>query len=219
MRSMKKQYAVLGLGSFGLSVALTLEKMGGEVIAVDHSYEKIQEVADQVSYAIRADVTDPDAMKELGNRNLDVVVVAIGENLEAAIMATVLSKEMGIPYVLAKAKSDLQARILKKVGADVVVLPEYDMGARVAKNLISAAFTDWIELSSDFSLVETVVPKSWAGKTLAQLKVREEYDVNVVGLIKDDRIRVTLDPNEPLPGDGVIILIGANEKLEFLNGQ
>ena len=219
MRSMKKQYAVLGLGSFGLSVALTLEKMGGEVIAVDHSYEKIQEVADQVSYAIRADVTDPDAMKELGNRNLDVVVVAIGENLEAAIMATVLSKEMGIPYVLAKAKSNLQARILKKVGADVVVLPEYDMGARVAKNLISAAFTDWIELSSDFSLVETVVPKSWAGKTLAQLKVREEYDVNVVGLIKDDRIRVTLDPNEPLPGDGVIILIGANEKLEFLNGQ
>lgn len=214
---MKKQYAVLGLGSFGLSVALTIEEMGGEVLAVDSSYEKIQEVADQVSYAVRADVSDPEALKMLGNRNLDVAIIAIGENLEASIMAVMVSKEMGIPYVVAKAKTDLQARILKKVGADAIVRPEHDMGARTAKNLMSAGFADWIELSEDFSLVETAIPESWVGKTLAELHVREEYDINVVGLIQDGEVQVTLNPYDPFPEKGVVILIGSNENLEFLN--
>ena len=216
---MRKQYAVLGLGSFGMSVALTLEKMGGEVMVMDSSYEKVQEVADLVSYAVQADAADPDALQVLGTRNLDVVVVAIGENLEASIMAVMVAREMGIPYILAKAKDKLQARILKKIGADTVVLPEHDTGVRVAKNLMNVTFMDWIELSSDFSMVETKVPSGWIGKSLTELRVRENYDINVVGMIENDRIFVSVDPNEPLPSDAVMILIGANRNLELLNRE
>ena len=137
---MSKQFAVLGLGSFGWSVALTLEKMGADVLVVDDSAEKIQEISEDVSYALKADVSDPEALEALGGRNLDGAVVAVSENFEASIMATMLCKDMGIPKVLAKAKDKLQGTILKKVGADAVVYPEIEMGSRVAKNLVAKEF-------------------------------------------------------------------------------
>lgn len=211
---MKKQYAVLGLGSFGWSVAVTLEKMGCDVLAVDDSYEKIQEISDQVAYAMKADVSEPEALKALGSRNLDGVVVAVSENFEASVMAAMICKEMGIPKVLAKANDRLQGAILERVGADMIVYPEMDMGSRVAKNLVAKEFTDWIALSNDYSMVETAVPKRWVGKNLVELKVREKYGINVVGMIKGEEVSVALDPLEPLPEDGILILIGANKTLE-----
>ena len=211
---MKKQFAVLGLGSFGWSVAMTLENMGCDVLVVDDSYEKIQEISESVSYAIKADVTDPEALDALGGRNLDGAVIAVSENFEASVMATMLCKEMGIPKVLAKAKDDLQGTILEKVGADVVVYPEIEMGSRVAKNLVAREFTDWIALSNDYSMVETVVPEKWIGKSLAELKIRERFGINVVGMICSGEVDVTLDPQKPLPKDGILILIGADKILE-----
>ena len=130
---MKKQYAVLGLGNFGVSVALSLQQLGCEVIAVDEDMEKVQEISDHVSYAMRADIGEPSLMKSLGARNLDGLIVAISENMEANIMATLLAKEEGVPYVLAKAQHEHHAAILRKIGADAVVHPEWEMGSRVAK--------------------------------------------------------------------------------------
>ena len=216
---MNRQFEVLGLGSFGRSVALTLEKMGCDVLAVDDSFEKIQEISEQVSYAVKADVSDPEALQALGGRNLDGAVVAVSENFEASVMATMICKEMGIPKVLAKAKDTLQGTILKKVGADAVVYPEIEMGSRVAKNLVAREFTDWIELSDDYSLVEAAVPKSWVGKCLAELKVRERFDVNVVGIILNGEVDVTFDPQKPLPAEGILILIGANDVLEKFDAK
>ena len=167
-----------------------------------------------VSYAMRADVSDPDALQALGGRNLDGAIVAVSENLEASIMATIISKEMGIPYVLAKAKDELQGAILEKVGADAIAYPERDMGERVAKSLMSTAFTDWIELSSEYSLAEVVIPEKWIGKSLSELKIREQYGINVVGIMQGERVEVTLDPYEPLPGGAILILIGATNVLE-----
>ena len=200
---MSKQFAVLGLGSFGWSVALTLD-----------SFEKIQEISEQVSYALKADVSDPEALEALGGRNLDGAVIAVSENFEASIMATMLCKEMGIPMVLAKAKDKLQGTILKKVGADSVVYPEIEMGGRVAKNLVAKEFSDWIELSDDYSMVEAVVPEPWRGKCLSDLKVRERFGINVVGVIINKQVDVTFDPNEPLPANGILIMIGANDVLQ-----
>lgn len=211
---MKKQFAVFGLGSFGRSVALTLESFGCDVTVVDSSYEKIQEISDCVAYAVRADITDQDAMHALGARNLDGAVVAVSENREAGILATIISKEMGIPYVLAKAKDELQAKILEKVGADAVVFPERDMGNRVAKKLMSSAFADWIELSPEYSLTEKMIPEPWIGKSLAQLKIREKYGINVVGIMTGGQVDVTFDPNKPLPEDCILFIIGSNEILE-----
>lgn len=211
---MKKQYAVFGLGSFGHSVALTLENLGCDVVVVDNSMEKIQEIADKVSYAMRANVEEPEVMESLGARNLDGAIIAISENMEASIMATILAKEIGIPYVLAKAQNELHATILKKVGADAIVYPEREMGGRIAKSLVSTNFADWIELSTDYSLVETEMPESWAGKSLVELNVREKYGINVVGVVQEDHVEINVDPMTPLPAKAIIILIGSNKALQ-----
>ena len=216
---MEKQYAVLGMGSFGESVALTLENMGCDVLVMDDSYEKIQDISDKVSYAMKADVSDPDALQALGGKNLDGVVVAVSENLEAGIMATMLCKEMGIPLVVAKAKNKLQGAILQRVGADRIVYPEIEMGSRVAKSLVSREFMDWIELSNDYSMVEIAVPDKWVGRTLVDINVRERLGINVVGIIVNGKIDVTLDPQKPLPEGGVLIVIGANDVLEKFDSK
>ena len=211
---MGKQFAVFGLGSFGKSVALTLQSFGCDVIAVDNCYEKIQDIADSVSYAMCGDVTEPEFMKTIGARNLDGAVIAVSENLEAAIMATMISKEMGIFYVLVKAMDELQGKILEKVGADSIVYPEIDMGERVAKKLISTEFIDWIELSPDYSLTEKLLPKQWEGKSLAELRVREKYGINVIGILKEDKMDMALDPSKPLQPDDMLFIIGKNSDLE-----
>lgn len=216
---MKKQYAVFVLGKFGSSVAVTLEKLGCEVIAIDIAEEKVQEIADQVSYAMRADLHDTGVIQSLGLRNLDGAVVAIADNMESSIMATILSKEAGIPYVLAKAQDELHASILKRVGADAIVFPEMEMGRRVAKNLVSTNFADWIELSPDYSIVETRVPEKWIGKTLRELRIRERYGFNVVGIKKDEKVDVNVRPEMPLEEGTIMIFIGSNEMLNKYKGE
>lgn len=213
-KDMNKQFAVLGLGSFGRSVALSLEKMGCDVMVVDDSYEKIQEISDKVSYAMKADVTDKDALQALGARNLDGAVVAVSEHPEANIMATLLCKEMGIPLVVAKAKDKLQGTILEKVGADSVVYPEIEMGGRIAKSMVANEFVDWIELSNDYSIVEIAVPRRWEGKSLAELDVRKKYGITVVGVMQGEKMDLSFDPQTPLPGNVILVLIGANKILE-----
>lgn len=161
-------------------------------MVVDDSYEKIQEISDNVSYAMKADVTDKDALQALGARNLDGAVVAVSEHPEANIMATLLCKEMGIPLVVAKAKDKLQGTILEKVGADSVVYPEIEMGSRIAKSMVANEFVDWIELSNDYSIVEIAVPRRWEGKSLAELDVRKKYGITVVGVMQGEKMDLSL---------------------------
>ncbi len=210
----KKQFAVLGLGNFGFSLAQNLESFGCEVIAVDSSEERIQEIADDVSYAMRAELNDPDLIQMLGARNLDGVVVAISENLEISILATMMAKELGAPFVLAKARSERHGKILKKLGADAVVFPERDMGSRVAKSIVATNFADWIELSPDFSMVETTVPRQWVGQNLRNLAIREQYGINVVGVIRNKQVTVNMDPDEEFQDMDMLIVIGENEMLK-----
>lgn len=211
---MKKQYAVFGLGGFGENVAVELQKLGCEVIAIDADMERVEAIADQVSLAMKADIEDEEFIRSLGARNLDGVVIAASDNMEASIMATLMCKEIGVPYVMAKAKNELHATVLKKIGADSVIFPEKEMGKRVARSLMSTNFTDWIALSPDYSLVETVLPEKWVGKTLLELDVRKNYDVIVVGIKDGDKVEVSPDPKEQLQEEDVLILIGSNESLE-----
>lgn len=183
-------------------------------MVVDDSYEKIQEISDKVSYAMKADVTDKDALQALGARNLDGAVVAVSEHPEANIMATLLCKEMGIPLVVAKAKDKLQGTILEKVGADSVVYPEIEMDSRIAKSMVANEFVDWIELSNDYSIVEIAVPRRWEGKSLAELDVRKKYGITVVGVMQGEKMDLSFDPQTPLPGNVILVLIGANKILE-----
>ena len=216
---MRKQYAVFGLGNFGKHLALGLENLGCEVVVVDNSMEKIQEIADKVSYAMCANIEDPEVIKSLGARNLDGAVIAISENFGTSIMATIMAKEIGIPYVLAKAQSSLHATVLKKVGADAVVHPEEEMGRRIARTMVSGNFADWIELSPDYSLVETEIPDEWIGKRLVDLQIREKYGINVVGTIENGVVDVTINPQRPFNKNLIVILIGSNEALQKLKKE
>ena len=210
---MKKQFAVFGLGSFGMSVAVTLQKLGCEVVAVDEDMDRVEEAADKVSFAMAADVGDPEVIEAMGARNLDGVVVAVS-GMEASILATMVSKEIGVPYVIAKARNDLHEKVLKKVGADVVIFPEREMGVRIARSMVSKNFADWIALSDEYSMIETAVPQKWVGKTLLDLDVRKNYDVSVVGIKRNGEFEVSPDPEKTLEEGMLMILIGSNRALE-----
>lgn len=211
---MRKQYAVFGLGSFGESVAVALQELGCEVVVVDNHMERIEDISPYVSYAVQADIEDPEVIRSLGTRNLDGVVVAVADDMEASIMATLVSKEIGVPYVLAKAKNELHAKVLKKIGADSIIFPEKEIGQSVARNLVSGEFVDWISLSPDYSITEIQVPEKWIGKSLSEIDVRRTKDVNVVGVRIGEKIQVTIDPEEPLQKEMMLIMIGSNEALE-----
>ena len=213
---MNKQFVVLGLGSFGASVAVTLQKLGCDVVAVDQDMELVTDIAEKVTYAMQADIENPKLLESLGSRNFDGMAVASSENLEGSILATLAAKEMGIPYILCKAHNERHAQVLRKIGADAVVFPEEEMGRKIAKNLVSANLADWIELSPDYSIVETAIPKRWIGKTLKELDVRRTYEVNVVGIREEEegRVEITPNPEMPLKEGMILMLIGANEALE-----
>lgn len=208
----RRQFAVLGLGKFGRSVAITLANAGYEVIAVDDDEERVNEIADDVTYAIKADVTEPGVLENIGIKNVDAVVVAMALNLGTSVMATIRAKEAGAGYVLAKASDTMHGNILKKVGADEVIFPEKAMGARVAKKLISNNFLDLYELSKSFSMVEIKIPEKWVGKTLIELNLRKK-GINVIGLMEDDKVTVNIEPNLPLPSGATLIIVANNEIL------
>ena len=213
----EKSYAVIGLGQFGMSVAETLAESDCDVLAIDAREENIQEIADKVTYAVRADVREPEVLRALGVQNVDVAVIAVAENMEASIMATMQAKELGVPYVLAKAMNALHGKILEKIGADRVIYPEQSMGLRVARNLMSGGFLDVFELSTEFSMAEFPVPTEWIGKSLQELQLRESHDINIIAIKVGDDVEINLDPVKPLEANWHLMAIGKNIVLERLN--
>lgn len=208
---MKKQYAIIGLGRFGTSVARTLYSLGQEVLAIDTSEEQLKYVANEVTHTIMADTTDVNVLKNLGIANFDVAIVAIGENIQANIMTTLLLKELGVNYVVAKAANKMHGRVLEKIGADRVVFPERDMGKRVAHNLVAANLVDYMELAQGFRIIEVVALKEMIGKTLQNLNFRAKYGVSVL-LIKRDSGEAIFSPGaQDLIQEGDVLVI-AGEK-------
>ena len=209
-----KSFVVFGLGKFGYSVAVSLCQNGCDVLAVDQDEEKVEDIANDVTYAVKANVIDPDIYESLGIGNMDGAVVAISDNMEASVIATILAKEAGIPYVLAKANSKTHAIVLEKVGADQVIFPEKAMGSRVARNMVFGKFVDTFELSDTYSMVEMEVPEPWVGKSLSDLNVRKNYKVNVVAIKEGERIDVNPDPIKPMKRGQILLTVGDNDNLK-----
>jgi trk system potassium uptake protein TrkA len=212
----KKQFAVIGLGRFGSSVATYLAKMGYDVLAVDESEERVQNVAHAVTHAVSADSTDEEALRAIGIRNFDVVVVAIGQDIQASILTTLILKDMGVPYIIVKAQNELHGKVLSKIGADKVVFPERDMGLRVAHHLISPNILEHIELSPDFSIVEMIAPAEMIGKNLKQLDIRAKYNCNVLAVKRNGQMNITPNADEPLAEGDVLVIVGRNDQLNRL---
>ena len=214
-----KQFVIIGLGRFGSSVAKTLYALGHDVLAIDSNEDLVQEISDSVTHAVQMDATDENALRTLGLRNFDVAVVTIGANIQASVMATLLVKEMGIKYIIAKGNSDLHAKVLYKIGADRVILPEKDMGVRVAHNLVSSSILDYIELSPDYSIIEIESPRDWYGKSMKELSLRSKYGINVMAIKRNNEVNISPDADDVINKDDIVVAIGSAEDLTKLEGK
>ncbi len=214
----KKSFAVLGLGKFGRSAVEELVRAGADVMAVDNDEEKVKRIAEIAAYAMQADVRDSEAMQELGLSNMDGVIVAMTGSLDASIMATIMAKEAGVPYVLAKAQDEIHENILKRVGADRVIIPERESAARVARNMISGNFLDFIELSDRIRMVELAVKPDWIGFCLRELDLRKKYALNVMAVRLGDELIINVDPDEKLTQEMTLLITIDKKDLARLHG-
>ena len=214
--SMKKSYAVFGLGRYGIAVATELADNGAEVIAVDSDERIVNAAAAELPICKCADITDPEVIRQLGIANVDVVIIAMANNLEASVMAVTLCKEIGVKTVIAKCANEMHQKILSRVGADKVVFPENESGIRLAKNLLSSGFVDMVSLAKNVSMIELDVKPEWCGKNLIELNLRKKYSINVVALRRGDMVSVDIDPHEPLTDRVKLIVIANAEKLAKL---
>ncbi|MFC4766939.1 potassium channel family protein [Effusibacillus consociatus] len=214
-----KQYAIIGMGRFGTSVARELYEMGYEVLGIDSNEDRIHDAVDYVTHAVTADSTDENALKALGIRNFDVVVVAIGADIQSSILTTLILKEQGVKQIVVKAQNELHGKVLSKIGADKVVYPERDMGVRVAHNLISPNILDYIELSPEYSMVEIVANEKMVGKTLAESDIRKKFGCTVMAIKTGDKINISPMAQDRIKQGDVLVVIGKNDDLQELEEQ
>ena len=212
-KSKDKQYLVIGCGRFGSSVAKKMCQLGNEVMVIDKDEDSINNIAELVTHTAIVDVTEERDLKSIGLGNFDVVIVAISSDVRASIMATVMAKEMGVPKVVCKAKDELQAKVLYKIGADKVVFPERDMGIRLAYNLSSENILDQINLDPEYSIMEIVTPQNWVGKTIIELNLRAKYDITVLAVKTQSGLKVMPSPNYKMQEKNILIIIGNTDKI------
>jgi trk system potassium uptake protein TrkA len=221
-----KQFAVIGLGRFGLSVAKTLSTHGYQVLAIDKDEDLVQEASDFVTDAVQVDSTDDKALKAIGIKNVDVAVVAIGTNLEASILTTLTLKQLGAQEIVARAITEDHGKVLEKVGATKVVFLERDMGIRVANSLISPSIIEHIYLSPEFSIMDTVTPLEFVGKTISELDVRAKHGLNIIAVRKKDlsgkgvsELNIAPKADYVVKEGDVLVILGSNENLENFKKQ
>ncbi|MCM3638019.1 TrkA family potassium uptake protein [Sporosarcina luteola] len=207
---MKKEFVVIGLGRFGGSIVNELVELDADVMAIDISPDRVDEFAQIATTAVAADTTDESALRSLGIRNFEHVVVAIGENIQASILTTLILKEIGVKRITVKAQNDYHAKVLRKIGADQVVHPERDMGKRIANNLVSNNILDYLELSDEYSIAEIRANEKLAGFTLIDLDIRAKYGVNIVAIKRDAQILVSPQAIEEIQLNDILIVIGSD---------
>lgn len=215
----EKQFAVLGLGRFGEALAITLSELGCNVVVVDNDEEKIQNIANHVTYAVQADVTDINALRSIGLKNVDAVIVSITSDINSSIMGIVNAQELGVSEIYGKANNAQHEKVLLKLGVKKVFSPERDMGERVAHNLFSGDFIDILELDTDHSIVEVDALKNWVGKTLNDLDLRKTYGINVIAIRSKDVLNATPNASDIVKQDDIMVVMGENRSINEINKQ
>lgn len=208
------QFVIIGLGRFGSSLGAELIKLGYEVLGVDRDEEKVQELSNILTHAVVADATEEEVLRSIGARNFDCGVVAIGDDIQASILATILLKDLGVKKVVAKAVSDLHGRVLERVGVDRIIYPERDMGVRVAHQLVSPNLLDYIELSKQYTIAELAVPQCLSGKSLDDVNPRGRFGCSIVAINKPKGIIIAPVAKDTLSTDDVMVVIGTNDQIE-----
>lgn len=217
--SERKSYAILGLGIFGSTIARVLSDSNHDVIAIDKDIICVDRVSEFVVNSVQADITNIDQLRSIGVQDVDVAVVATGSHLEDSVMAVLNLKELGVPYVVAKAKNRKYMTILEKVGADRVVRPEKEMGERVAKQLLSTNILDLIDIDEEYSVMELAAQPGWVGNSLKNLHLRNDYGINVLGIRKSPKAHLSISPSADyvIEKDDTLLVIAEKKKFASLN--
>ncbi|MGG0737854.1 potassium channel family protein [Niallia taxi] len=210
---MKKEFAVIGLGRFGGSICKELMELGMDVMVIDKNEERVNEYANIVSHAVVGNSVDENVLKSLGIRNFEHVIVAIGDDIQASILTTLILKEMGVNNITVKAQNDYHEKVLKKIGADSIIHPERDMGKRIAHNIVSNNVLDYLELSDEHSIVEIKASSRLAGRTMVDLDIRARYGITIVAIKRENDIIVSPQANEPIEQNDILIVIGADSDI------
>ncbi|RUL49038.1 MULTISPECIES: TrkA family potassium uptake protein [Lysinibacillus] len=214
----RNQYAVIGLGRFGTSIARRLHEAGQEVLGIDINEESVENAEPYVTDSAIADSTEEKALKSLGITNFDCVIVAIGDDIQSSILTVMLLKNLGIKKIIAKATSKRHGQVLETIGVDWVIYPERDMGERVANQLLSPNMLNYIELSKDYNLEEIILPKKMVGKNLRELDIRARFKVSVIAIIRSGDIIISPSPDELLQNEDILVTIGnRNDLAKFSN--
>lgn len=208
-----KSYVVIGLGRFGAEVARQLSELGVEVLAMDTKSELVQQVSNDVTHAVVGDGRDKEVLRALGVRNFDCAIVAIGNSLANSVLATMNLKELGVPYIVCKAHDETHRQVLKKLGADQVVIPEQENAARLARSLSSPNVLDYIELSDDYGIIEVPAPKSWLDKTLVEIDVRKKLGVNIIAVRRDGKVDVSPGAAYRISEGDIMVVLGDTNAL------
>lgn len=209
-----KSYIVIGMGLFGMEVARKLCALGCEVLAIDRNTDLVQQVANDVTHAVVADGQDKDVLRALDAGNFDCAIVAIGDDLAASVLTTMNLKELGVPYVICKAYDETHRRVLQKLGADSVVIPEQEHASRMARSLSSHNVLDYIELSEEYGIIETPAPRDWSGKSLKDLNVRAKLGVNILAIRRSGKINVSPAADFAIAAGDVLVVLGDSAALK-----
>lgn len=213
----RKTIGIIGLGRFGGTLAKQVAALGHEVVGIDIEETLVQKLAPYLTHSIVADFSDEDTIRQLNLQELDVVVIAIGDNLKAKLLSAMVLKELHTPYIVAKASTTMESKLLERVGADLIIFPEMDMAERVAQMLTRENIVDYFQLSQDIGLVEMGIPQFMVGHTLVELDIRKHYNVNIVAVKRDKNVIAPPNPNNPLQDDDMLIVIGRNEDITKLS--
>ncbi|MBW4668818.1 MAG: TrkA family potassium uptake protein [Cyanomargarita calcarea GSE-NOS-MK-12-04C] len=218
LRKDNQQFAVIGLGRFGRSVCSTLHKFGYQVLATDVDEKRVSEALTEeiAGHALQIDSTDPAALKEAGIFEFDTVIVAIGNYVQESIITTLNVKEGGVPHVIAKASSEVHCKLLKRVGADHVVFPEYEAGSALARTLTKPAILERFDLDPDNSIVELIVPDEFHGRTIAELQLRNRYGLNLIAVSKNGKFIINPEPDKQFEKGSAMVVIGSNRDINRL---
>lgn len=209
-----KSYVVVGLGRFGAEVARQLYNLGCEVLAMDVKADLVQEISGSVTHAVVSDGQDKGVLKALGIRDFDCAVVAIGDDLAASVLVTMNMKELGVPHVVCKAHDDTHRRVLEKLGADQVVIPEKENAVRLARSLSTPNVLDYIELSDEYGIVEVPAPAAWQGKSLKDLNVRAKLGVNILAIRRSGKINVSPAADFAFQNGDIVVVLGDSKALK-----
>ena len=215
---MKKTIAVLGLGKYGISLAKSMYDMGADVLVVDNDPDKLKDMDGYCTASVYADLTNEDEVEMLGLKNMDIVAVAMGGNLSASIMSVAVAKELSVPLIVAKSSSDRMTSILKKIGANKVIVPEEYGGEQSARILASDTFLDYFKVDENLCMVEMFPMPKWVGKNMVELNLRKNYKINVIAYKNhDDGHWKILDPTEPLDADNELLIVLERDELHRIN--